>query len=131
MHKLICFLGRPTTALWGIVALVILYPLSVGPAAWLIWHVKLPSWLGVVFGHVYSPLMWLDRRFPHAMEIVNNYISLWVDYKNMRRPPATAVPDYHEPTLAVSIAGTIVAALLLFNIVRFVQRRTASLGRDA
>jgi hypothetical protein len=38
---------KPAVALWStvvVIALLVMYPLSWGPAWWLIWNVRLPDW---------------------------------------------------------------------------------------
>lgn len=59
--------------LWLFPALLIAYPLSVGPMAWLVsktgWE-----WLAVI----YAPLDWLGNEWTLAAAILEWYLSFWV-----------------------------------------------------
>jgi hypothetical protein len=62
MRKLFNLLKRPAVALWGTIGLLLLYQLSAGPAAWLVWNVPLPEWVGGGLNWFYSPLNALTQN---------------------------------------------------------------------
>ena len=65
---------------WGPIAVgiailvVVVYPLSYGPAAWLSTHGYVPDFLVDI---PYSPLWWLSEKLEWFGEIVEWYLGLW------------------------------------------------------
>jgi hypothetical protein len=58
------------------VALVALYPLSIGPAAWITARLGC-SW--TIFDDVYAPL-WRLCEFAHTSDALRWYMELWVNF---------------------------------------------------
>jgi hypothetical protein len=65
---------------WVIVVLLMLaaYPLSAGPAYWLLFHGYLPDDAIYVISVVYLPLMLAQERSEWVMEFLDWYMSLWI-----------------------------------------------------
>jgi len=122
MRTFFRFLWRPAPALWLTVAMLILYPLSVGPASWLIWNVHSPRWVGVLLAVIYSPLIWSVSKSKALNEFVDAYAALWAKPGGQ---PATEVPQYDEPQFFTAAAGTLVSAWLILNLVRWVNQHGA------
>lgn len=78
--------------LGAIVALPVLYVLSMGPSAWLSTRHFMPESLGHVTGHLYDPIELLMARGPKPIgQAVRWYVRLW--YPNAPPPgtPANAI----------------------------------------
>jgi hypothetical protein len=74
---------QPGVAFWAtvvvVVALVLAYPLSLGPAIWLYHHKFVPNWARMPIQVVYSPLEWLAHRGPGPVrDSLNWYVELWI-----------------------------------------------------
>ena len=70
--------SHPGTWLASVVALLLAYPLSVGPVGWLAVHVispgsSRPGW----FYSLYLPLIWLDAHSPAFRSFIEWYGKLW------------------------------------------------------
>jgi len=127
MRRLIRFLWRPAPALWGTVAILVLYPLSVGPACWLIWNVHLPRWIGVLLALIYSPLIWAITKSKALTSLADAYAGLW------HKPggqPTTDVPGFDEPPFFAAVAGTLLSAWLILNVVPVGQSARRQALRD-
>jgi hypothetical protein len=60
---------------WVLVGLLVAYPLSVGPAAWVLFRVP---WLERAFGIVYAPIGYLCNEFPAVGRAVDWYlVDVW------------------------------------------------------
>jgi hypothetical protein len=74
---------QPGVAFWATVVLVIAvmlaYPLSLGPAVWLYHHKYVPNWARMPIQVFYSPLEWLAHHGPGPVrDSFNWYVELWV-----------------------------------------------------
>ncbi len=74
---------QPGVAFWAtvvlVVALVVAYPLSLGPAIWLYHHKFVPGWARTPIQYVYSPLEWLAHYGPAPIRnSLNWYVELWI-----------------------------------------------------
>ena len=75
---------QPGVAFWGTVALVavlIAYPLSIGPVTWM--HSKrwIPPWLDKPLVSFYVPCSWVYEKGPEPLRSVYRwYVDLW-DYR--------------------------------------------------
>ena len=92
---------KPGVAFWataGLVVVLVGYPLSLGPAQWLIWNTNVP-FLGET-GHVfYSPIQWACHDSPRMKKATWWYVGLWVDYNKMpglNLPPGAKFPSSWE-----------------------------------
>jgi hypothetical protein len=68
-HKVRAWIGQ------AVVALVVLYPLSIGPAAWMTARL---DWSWARFDDVYAPL-WRLCEFFHTSGALQWYMELWVN----------------------------------------------------
>jgi len=71
----------PGVVFWGIVTLVVLmflYPLSIGPVAWLVDREMLPEGLSEPLGIVYLPLEYAVAMSNTTMHLYAWYVSLWM-----------------------------------------------------
>jgi hypothetical protein len=61
--------------LWALIAVLLLvYPLSLGPAAWL---AKVSN-TGIDDHHsVYAPIFWLGRQSPDVEQAIESYMRAW------------------------------------------------------
>jgi hypothetical protein len=59
--------------------LFVLYPLSIGPATWLVVN-KRPQMLEA-WGTTYDPLLWVAHRSDMSSDLLNRYLGLWVDMR--------------------------------------------------
>lgn len=58
--------------------MLILYPLSRGPVAWMEWHTDLPEWIWDGMEVVYFPLYSVIDNGPEALaDLHNRYIAWW------------------------------------------------------
>lgn len=72
----------PGVAFWATVVLVaalVGYPLSFGPAVWVIDHDDLPAaWAVDAFEVLYRPIIWLEENGPTPISYaIDSYIELW------------------------------------------------------
>jgi hypothetical protein len=67
--------------IWALVAVFVLYPLSVGPASLMYWRVLKGTSADKPFhaacGIVYWPLDWLTRRNASLMDLATKYDHWW------------------------------------------------------
>ena len=122
MGRLTNFLKRPDVALWGTVTGMLFYVLSIGPAAWLLWHIHLPRWASDAIFYVFSPLEWLHRKSEVGDTIVTLYIGLWFDPTAVPATPSYAISMPQAPPHFVEAAGILIAAWLIWNFVRWVNQ---------
>lgn len=59
-----------------VLAVLVLYPLSIGPVAWLSLKCDVPQWLDVATDHFYAPANWLMDSGPQALS--DWYFRYWV-----------------------------------------------------
>jgi hypothetical protein len=82
---------KPGVAFWatvGLVVVLLVYPLSVGPACWLLTHCPCPAWSAEAYRRMYLPLSWACDNGPSALsKPFGWYCSLWID------PPAPPLPS--------------------------------------
>jgi hypothetical protein len=76
---------KPGVAFWVTVAvvvgLVVLgYPLSVGPANWLMRHGMFPEWTHSTLGTLYQPLNLACDNSEIFANVMRWYVSLWVHF---------------------------------------------------
>jgi hypothetical protein len=130
MRRLIKFLWRPAVAFWGTIGLLVLYLLSVGPAAWMSWNLPLPEWLASGIAYLYCPLNPLDENSATVAEAFAMYVDIWVDYDV---PPSTIYAfRYDPPPFFIEVSGTVIGAWLIWNFVRWMnQRKTLKLDGPA
>jgi hypothetical protein len=60
---------KPTAGFWITVALVAVlvgYPLSIGPAAWICTGIGDPYWAVDAFHSVYAPILWIYHEGPES-----------------------------------------------------------------
>ena len=67
-----------------IALLLVVYPLSIGPAAWLVQHEYIPS---RVARTVYMPLTFLLRQSSAIENLYGRYLELWVDFRHRDQNP--------------------------------------------
>jgi hypothetical protein len=59
---------------WPVVLLIVLYPLSVGPAMWLVTSPALDKTVSTI----YAPIFWLVGRSDWAASVVEWYLHFWL-----------------------------------------------------
>ncbi len=83
---------KPAAGFWITVALfvaLVSYPLSIGPAQWLIWKLEVP-WIGKAGHFLYYPIASACSRSETLGRIVHWYIGLWWDWNDapgVKLPP--------------------------------------------
>jgi hypothetical protein len=73
---------KPAVVFWAtvvVVALLVVYPLSAGPACRLAYHGWLPGWAEIVAVYLYTPLVWLVEHSQTAKSLMRLYVGLWSD----------------------------------------------------
>ena len=74
---------KPGVAFWATVwvFVVLLYPLSFGPALWVIDHEDLPAaWAVDAIEIFYSPIFWLEENSPKPIvNAIDWYIEVWTE----------------------------------------------------
>ncbi len=55
-------------------AVFMLYPLSIGPAAWLLRRDAISE---ETLFTIYAPLIWIGRASPTAALVIGSYVDLW------------------------------------------------------
>ena len=61
---------KPGVAFWATVVVVVVlvaYPLSWGPAAWICTGLGDPQWAVNAYLRIYAPLLWMDERSPESI----------------------------------------------------------------
>jgi hypothetical protein len=70
--------------LWRALFILVLYPLSSGPAAWLMEHSGAGPAGAIVYMTVYRPIFALGSLSDTANEAFEGYIGLWIDIERYR-----------------------------------------------
>src|SRR5262245_14362028 len=61
-----------------VVAVLLGYPLSMGPAAWLVWQDWTPEWSDRAYRGLYFPILHLARVGPKPVyNVLDWYVGLW------------------------------------------------------
>jgi hypothetical protein len=72
---------KPGVAFWATVVVVVVligYPVSIGPAAWLNDHWEIQGWAYLALNRFYLPLDWVARNAPGPIpDILFWYADLW------------------------------------------------------
>jgi len=71
---------KPGVAFWGtvvLVALLVMYPVSWGPACRLRFHDRCPTWAITIYDHVYAPIFFINRNSTTAYAVAHWYLWLW------------------------------------------------------
>ena len=58
---------KPGVAFWATVVVVVVlvgYPLSWGPACWILWRIERPPWAVESYQRIYGPLLWVYGQSP-------------------------------------------------------------------
>jgi len=116
---------RVDIAFWLPLGLLIAYPLGFGPAYWLWWHVKLPTWGAGAIQEFYHPLYGVARKagFRRALEF---YATLGTD---PRQEPATPKldhppgPNFRLLRHGVETLGPVLVVWTIWRGVRRINRR--------
>jgi hypothetical protein len=75
---------KPGVAFWGTVALVVVYPLSFGPACWLCEKQYVPTYVAWMF---FRPLTWLVVESPHGVgEPIRKYAAIFSERDKIGLP---------------------------------------------
>ena len=70
--------GVAFSATVAVVVVLVAYPLSMGPAAWLAWQDWTPQWALMAYGRFYSPILHLAASGPQPIyDLVDRYIRIW------------------------------------------------------
>lgn len=123
VRKLLAILWRPAVSFWGCLGVLSLYFLSTGPFVWLVFNVRLPTWIAVGFAYLYSPISWAIQKSEVLQTIILAYVGLWVDIMAGVQPATPDVPTPDEPPFFVEFSGTLIGAWLVWNFVRWVNQR--------
>jgi hypothetical protein len=62
---------------WAFVLLVVVYPLSEGPAIWLVTHYGL-WWMGNALNALYTPIHWCAAQSQATEHAHDSYILFWI-----------------------------------------------------
>lgn len=72
---------KPSVRLWvaaGMVAALVLYPLSFGPVVWLASREMLPNWTVRIIMFFYYPINWVVRILPQPIvDAIDWYLRFW------------------------------------------------------
>jgi hypothetical protein len=72
---------KPTAGFWitvALVAVLVAYPLSLGPIIWIFGHTSPPLSAFQIAGWIYEPLDWTIKRSPQPIsDLFVNYLALW------------------------------------------------------
>ena len=62
--------NKPGAAFWATVVVVALaaYPLSWGPACWILWGMGMPLWGREWYLRIYRPLLWIYEQSPPPIQ---------------------------------------------------------------
>lgn len=123
MRNLARFLWRPAVAFWGTIGVIVLYVLSAGPAVSLLYHLHLPRWAAVGIYFFFLPLVEAVNKSELLVAAFDSYLGLWLDADI--DPANLHVPMPDAPPFFTEVSGTIVAAWLIWNLVRWVQWNTS------
>lgn len=125
MRKTLRFIRRPVVTFWGSTGIVVCYLLSTGPVYWLIWNIHLPAWCVNVIRVVYGPFISVLNKSDVAKDVWLAYSSVWVDSitRAVGQPATQTGPDPALPSYVVEIAGTVIAAGLIWALVRWLNQR--------
>ncbi len=73
---------------WVLIAAFVLYPLSAGPATWIVTQWYSPA-TSDAFAFVYAPLEWAGRSSDLASGAFDRYVQWWAD----KAAEPTRIPD--------------------------------------
>jgi hypothetical protein len=62
---------------WALLAAFVLYPLSVGPALWMVFKTDDDSAAKQIYEAVYAPLEWASDRNDTIARMVRSYCNWW------------------------------------------------------
>ena len=110
-------------AFWATIAILVLYPMSTGPMAWLFWNIRLPGWAVVGIHDFYLPLKWLGLKSEAYVAGLNWYATCWFDVTKPQATPPMAFPYGDTPPILSALSGILISAWLIWNLVRWVNRR--------
>jgi hypothetical protein len=113
---------------WLPLALLTAYPISFGPAYWLWWHVKLPTWTAEAITEFYHPLNHLARAagFRSALK---SYAQLGTDPNQqpatpkLEHPPG---PNFRFMRHGMEIMGAVIVVWTIWRGIRRFNRRDGS-----
>lgn len=71
--------GRGGAGLVAVLALLLAYPLSLGPVAYMGAKGWLPAQPPPWFTRVYGPLVWTARKVPPAGQVLQAYLNWWIE----------------------------------------------------
>jgi hypothetical protein len=124
-RQLLRFLWRPAVTFWASFGSVVFYPLSAGPACWLLWNFHLPAWSVAVMRFVYCPLISVLNKSDFAKDAWTAYADIWVD--NISRTTGQSAtqfgPDPVPPPYFVEVAGVLIPAFLVWSLARWINQR--------
>jgi hypothetical protein len=71
----------------GVLIVAIGYPLSIGPACWLMWRADAPDWIGDAFEFVYAPIGWACEYGPDWIDdATTSYMALGMPHLDFPAP---------------------------------------------
>jgi hypothetical protein len=127
MRKLFDFLMRPAVTLWLSAGLLIAYPLSSGPAFFIVWNVELPAFMVDGFRYFFAPLAAFVHDSKHIDPWLEAYVFLWLD---VSQPQANEYQPWPEPPpFFLEVSGTLIGAWFVWNFVRWLNQRAAGSAR--
>ncbi len=127
MRRLVRILWRPAISFWASAGLLLAYPLSVGPASWLLWNIRLPDAAVTTLEIFYCPLVSGLSQSSSVQAIMFYYERLWADFSRQSASRLTHIPK--APPLFPEAMGAVVGAWMIWQFVRWLnQRKTPRLA---
>jgi hypothetical protein len=121
--KLLKFLLRPSVSLLLSIGALVAYPLSVGPAVWVMWNFHVPEIARAGFSYIYSPLVSVAGKSETVGRGLEGYAGFWVD--GSQEAATKFKPWWPEPPpFLIEVTGTLIGAWLVWNLVRWVNQRS-------
>jgi hypothetical protein len=115
---------KPDLALSLSIGVLVVYPLSLGPAIWVIWNFHVPETARDGFNYIYSPLVSVAGKSEPFGSVLEKYAELWVDESH------ESVTDYRPwpepPPFLIEVTGTLIGAWLVWNFVRWMNQRSTT-----
>ncbi len=122
MRAIFEFLKRPAVTFWISIAVLAGYPLSIGPAFYVIWNVRLPEIVVDGFWYFYCPVASVAQKSEVFGPVMESYVLLWLDFD--REPVNNVTKNWPEPPpFFIEAFGAFAGAWIVWTFVRWLNRR--------